>query len=85
MSYPGYSSIFNYNYYIAFQNEGKTRLRSKIGEAKKTAQREPEDWDEILECFLRNSVDSACPNTAKGMFVNFELTERFLRPRSEEI
>ncbi|KAL9962950.1 hypothetical protein ACROYT_G032108 [Oculina patagonica] len=67
------------------KNEGKIRLRSGINETRKTKQEEAEDWDEILQCFQRNSVGSACPNTAKGIFVNFEQSRRFLRPRPEEI
>ncbi|KAL9962933.1 hypothetical protein ACROYT_G032088 [Oculina patagonica] len=30
------------------------------------------DFVEMVECFQRNSAESACPNTAKGIFVSFD-------------
>ena len=33
---------------------------------------ESEDFVEMAECFQRNSAQSACPNTAKGIFVSFQ-------------
>ena len=32
------------------------------------------------ECFHRNSADSACPNTAKGIFVSFQEAFDIFRP-----
>ena len=60
------------------QNEEKIHLRVTIDEKGKTKQGEPENWDGILECFERISAGSACPNTAKGIFINFEQTLTFL-------
>ena len=34
------------------------------------AQDETESFYEIWECFQKNSAGSACPNTAKGIFVS---------------
>ena len=43
----------------------------------------PEELDDILECLQRNYLGSACPNIAKGIFVNFDQTRRFLRNELE--
>ena len=52
--------------------------QENIDETGKIEQGESEDLDDILECLKRNSVESACPNTVKGIFVNFEQTRKFL-------
>ena len=33
---------------------------------------ENDDFLDLVECFQRNSKESTCPNTAKGIFVNFQ-------------
>jgi len=33
----------------------------------------------LLSCFQRNSPTSACPNAAKGIFVNLEEARGFLK------
>ena len=34
--------------------------------------KETDDFIDLVECFQRNSKESTCPNTAKGIFVNFQ-------------
>ena len=41
---------------------------------------ESEDFLETLECFQSNSAESACPNTAKGIFVSFQEAFDMFRP-----
>ena len=42
-----------------------------------------EDFLVLAECFQRNSAESACPNTAKGIFVGFqEAFDIFRRPKN---
>ena len=75
---------------ITFQEPEKFRERRRTREETRKTQpaeriEESDDFIELLKCFQRNSAGSACPNTAKGIFVNYEQTRRFLNPRSEEI
>jgi len=44
-------------------------------ELRKTEPERLEESDEsikLVECFQRNSKESTCPNTAKGIFVSFQ-------------
>ena len=40
---------------------------------------ETDEFAELLECFQRTSVGSACPNTAKGIFSSSEASGDFLK------
>ncbi|XP_078382373.1 uncharacterized protein LOC144665071 [Oculina patagonica] len=65
------------------QDEKHTKELKKFRERKTTPKAEirknepewlggSEDFVEMVECFQRNSAESACSNTAKGIFVSFE-------------
>ena len=47
-------------------------IKAGTGKAELEILDESEEFSEMLECFQRNSKGSACPNTAKGIFVNFQ-------------
>ncbi|KAL9962928.1 hypothetical protein ACROYT_G032083 [Oculina patagonica] len=42
-----------------------------------------EDFVELAECFQRNSAESACSNTAKGIFVSFDEARDMFRPHKK--
>ena len=41
---------------------------------------ESDDFLDLVECFQRNSKESTCPNTAKGIFVNFQEASNLFGP-----
>ena len=55
------------------QEQEKVRESSEETGNLETEQEKPDESEglaELLECFQRNSAGSACPNTAKGIFVS---------------
>ena len=58
--------------HITLQVQRKLRERRRTQETRKMTQDETDSsqFDKIWECFQKNSAGSACPNTAKGIFVS---------------
>ena len=76
--------------FFNLQEQETVNKRSKIHEPRKTEQEEADEKDlmekigyaglmETMKCFLRNFATSACPNAAKGIFVNLEGAKGFLK------
>jgi len=74
------------------KKQGKVRKKTGFSDIRRQEQEdrvgrdqqeENEDDDDdmanVLHCFLRNSGASACPNAAKGIFVNLEEARGFLK------
>lgn len=76
--------------YLNLQEQGEVCNVIVINETINAKQEDPDDedtdeiepdesLDQMLECFHRNVVASACPNAAKGIFVNLDEARGFLR------
>ena len=76
--------------FFKLQEQEKVHNRPKIHEARKAEQEQADEKDSMDErpveavlerpkCFLRNFATSACPNAAKGIFVNLEGAKEFLK------
>ena len=66
-------------------DEGEPKLKT-TEKPLETIENEPDDefraLMESIECFQRNSPTSACPNAAKGKFVNLTEARDFFKPYS---
>ena len=76
---------YSYKNELLSQRQGKLRERRIVDETGQVVEEHAEDPDdavigERLECFERTSATSACPNAAKGKFVNLEEARDFLDP-----
>ena len=76
--------------FFNLQEQEKVNKRPKIHEPRKAEQEQADDKDLIeeiaydalmhtMKCVLRNFATSACPNAAKGIFVNLEGAKGFLK------
>ena len=76
--------------FFNLQEQEKVHKRPEIHEPRKAEQEQADVIDfmeelahqavmETMKCFLRNFATSACPNAAKGIFVNLEEAEGFLK------
>ncbi|KAL9962940.1 hypothetical protein ACROYT_G032098 [Oculina patagonica] len=50
----------------------KTTPKAEIRKTELERLEGSEDFVEMVKCFQSNSAESACPNSAKGIFVNFQ-------------
>ena len=65
--------------FLTLQVREKVRERITTTETRTEQEKRDKNWNpslaetdefvELLECFERNSAGSACPNTAKGIFI----------------
>ena len=68
--------------YFNLQEQPKVLKTGKINQKTRKVQRDikdKEDLEEMLKCLQRNSATGACPNAAKGIFVNLEQARDFLK------
>ncbi|XP_078384181.1 uncharacterized protein LOC144666664 [Oculina patagonica] len=67
------------SYFLQDEKHTKEKEEVLVDETREMKPQKPEDLEDILECFEKNHLGSACPiNIAKGIFVNFEQAQRFL-------
>ncbi|KAL9962944.1 hypothetical protein ACROYT_G032102 [Oculina patagonica] len=66
------------SYFLQDEKHTKKQEEALVDETREMKPQKPEDLEDILECFEKNHLGSACPNIAKGIFVNFEQAQRFL-------
>ena len=84
--------------FFKLQEQEKVHNRPKIHEPRKAEQEQADEKDLMDErpvetmlerlgsakkCFLRNFATSACPNAAKGIFVDLEGAKGFLKGHPE--
>ena len=76
--------------FFKLQEQEKVNKRLEIHEPRKAEKEQADVKDfmeelahqavmETMKCFLRNFATSACPNAAKGIFVNLEEAKGFLK------
>ncbi|KAL9962949.1 hypothetical protein ACROYT_G032107 [Oculina patagonica] len=66
------------SYFLQDEKHTKEQEKVPVDESREMEQQKPEELNDILECFKKNYLGSACPNIAKGLFVNLEQVQRFL-------